>query len=192
MHEDAQRWNDRYTEDGRNWLTNQPRQLLLDYLPQLPKSGLALDAASGVGIHGLRLAEHGLHVIALDISEIGLRLAKTQAMQKGLKLDTAVYDLGHPHFPANSFDVIVNFRFLERATFPAYRRALKLGGWLIFETFVQTDTAVPHPNYFLKPNELQEAFADFEIIHSLETAVKGNRTQKMKAVAQLVARKSEM
>lgn len=187
MNDDAQRWNERYTEDGRNWLNTQPRQLLLDYLPKLPKNGLALDAAAGVGTHSLLLAEHGLHVIALDISEVGLRLAKEQAQKAGLNLDTAVYDLSRPYFPPHSFDVILNFRFLERATFPTYRRALKPGGWLIFETFVQTDTAVPHPDYFLKPNELHDAFADFAIIHYAETAVRGSRSQKMKTVAQLVA-----
>ena len=189
MNDDAHRWNERYTEDGRNWLENQPRQLLLDYLPVLPKNGLALDAAAGVGTHSLLLAKHGLHVIALDISSVGLRLAKERSEQAGLMLDTAVYDLSHPHFPANSFDVILNFRFLERATFPAYRHALKPGGWLIFETFVQTDTAVSPHNYFLKPGELHHAFADFEIIHYAETAVRGSRSHQMKPVAQLVARK---
>ncbi len=186
---DAQRWNKRYTEDGRNWLDNTPRQLLLDYLPHLPTAGLALDAAAGVGIHGLCLAEHGLQVIALDISEVGLRLAKLQAEEAALQMETAVYDLSHPYFPPHSFDVIVNFRFLERATFPMYRRALKPGGWLIFETFVQTDTAVSYPDHFLKPNELRDAFANFEIIHATETAVQGHHSCKMKTVEQLVARK---
>ena len=190
MNQDAARWNERYTEDGRHWLNNHPRQLFLDYLPQLPQTGLALDAAAGVGTHSLLLASHGLQVIALDISEVGLRMAQKQAQQAGLNLDTAVYDLSHPYFPPNSFDVILNFRFLERATFPVYRRALKPGGWLIFETFVQTDTAVPHPAYFLKPHELLDAFADFEIVHAAETAVRGSRSEKMKTVAQLVARKT--
>lgn len=189
MHKDAQKWNKRYTEDGRNWQDGKPRQLLLDYLPQLPCSGLALDAAAGVGLHALTLAQHGLHTIALDISEIGLRLAKDEASKNNLPLETAVYDLAHPYFPANCFDVIVNFRFLERATFPMYRRALKTGGWLIFETFIKTDTTVPHPDYYLHPHELHHAFADFAIIYSAETAVKGSQTQQIKAVAQLVARK---
>lgn len=187
MNQDAQRWNERYAEDGRHWLNNRPRPLFLNFLAQLPQTGLALDAAAGVGTHSLLLAKHGLHVIALDISEVGLQMAQKQAQQAGLNLDTAVYDLSHPYFPPRSFDVILNFRFLERATFPAYRRALKPGGWLIFETFVQTDTAVPHPPYFLKPNELQEAFADWTIVHYAETAVHGSRSQEMKTVAQLVA-----
>ena len=51
------------------------------------------------------------------------------------------------------------------------------------------DKNVAHPDYYLHPGELRRAFADFEIMHATETAVKGNRSNRMKAVAQLVARK---
>lgn len=66
-------------------------------------------------------------MVCLDVSEVGLRLAREQARRENLWLETAVYDLSHPWFPPACFDVILNFRFLERATFPMYRRALKPG-----------------------------------------------------------------
>ncbi len=162
-HPDAVKWNGRYAAEGAQWQKSSIRSLLQKWLPRLPQSGLALDAAAGVGVNGLALARHGLRVIALDISEVGLRLARQLFAQEGLTVETAVYDLAHPWFPPNSFDVIINFRFLERATFPAYRRALKSGGWLIFETFVKTDRNVVYPPHYLDPGELKSAFADFHI-----------------------------
>ncbi len=188
-HPDALKWNGRYQSDGDQWQQSKPRQLLQEYAHLLPKSGLALDAAAGVGLHGLFLAARGLHVIALDISEVGLRLAKRQAERVGVWLETAVIDLAQPWLPANSFDVILNFRFLERSTFPVYHRALRPGGLLYFETFVETEAAQAHPHFFLKPGELKAAFADFEHIHYALTEVKGNRSGRMKAAEQLIARK---
>jgi tellurite methyltransferase len=181
-HPDSIKWNGRYTEEGQQWLDSPPRALLLTYLPQLPTTGLALDAAAGVGVNGLALARRGLHVLALDISEVGLQLARAQALAEGVRLETAVYDLAQPWFPPHAFDVILNFRFLERATFPIYRQALKPGGWLLFETFIRTPDTASDVDFYLLPGELQAAFADFQVIHSEETT-------EGKPVARLVARK---
>lgn len=189
LHPDAVKWNGRYQTEGAKWQQSHPRQLLLDFADMLPPSGLALDAAAGVGVHGLFLAERGWHVIALDISEVGLRMGKAEAVKRGLSLETAVFDLVNPWLPPNSFDVILNFRFLERGTFPVYRQALKSGGWLIFETFVRLDRNVKDPDFFLEPGELFAAFSDFEIVHSAEVDVVGQRSGKKKRVEQLVARK---
>ena len=73
-HLDAQRWNKRYAAEGLVWLERSPRALLLNHEHLLPNSGLALDAAAGVAANGLYLAQQGLHVIALDISETGHKL----------------------------------------------------------------------------------------------------------------------
>ncbi|MBK8987739.1 MAG: class I SAM-dependent methyltransferase [Chloroflexi bacterium] len=188
--QDRLKWNGRYAAEGDHWQSSPPRKLLQTYLAQLPHSGLALDAAAGVGVHGLVLARRGLHVLALDISEVGLRLARTQALVEGVWLETAVYDLSRPWFPPHSFDVIVNFRFLQRATFAAYRHALKPGGWLIFETFIRAPETTTDVDFYLQPGELHAAFADFALLHSEEVAING-RSGQSKQVAQLVARKPD-
>jgi tellurite methyltransferase len=188
------KWNGRYAAEGEQWQNGRPRQLLLDYLAQLPVEGLALDAAAGVGVHGLALARRGLRVVALDISHVGLALGRAQARAEGLgeRWATAVYDLSCPWFPSHCFDVIVNFRFLERATFAAYRRALKPGGWLIFETFIRTPETTTDVDFYLLPGELHAAFADFDLLHSAEVTAVGGRSGQFKPVAQLVARKKEI
>ena len=188
-HPDAARWNQRYTQDGGHWQESRPRRLLVEFAHLLPDSGLALDAAAGVALHGLFLAERGLHVIALDVSEVGLRLARESALKQGLWLETAVFDLAHPWLPASYFDVIVNFRFLERATFPVYRQALKPGGLIFFETFVKIDPQEDYPEHYLDLGELRTAFADFHIIHHGQAEIRGSQSRLIKMSEQLVARK---
>jgi tellurite methyltransferase len=188
-HPDAARWNHRYTQDGHAWQGRRPRQLLREFAHLLPDQGMALDAAAGVGLHGLFLAERGLHVIALDVSEVGLRLARESAQRRGLWLETAVFDLSHPWLPANYFDVIANFRFLERATFPVYRQALKPGGLLFFETFLKTDPQGDYPDHYLNPGELKQAFAGFTVIHSGLFEIRHEDGHVIKTTEQLVARK---
>lgn len=184
-----EKWNGRYRQEGVFWQTSDPSPLLQTFAERLPATGLALDAAGGVGVNGLFLAERGLHVIVLDIAEVGLRLAKERAAACGVWLETAVIDLSSPWLPPNTFDVILNFRFLERAAFPVYKQALKPGGWLLFETFVQTAAESEVPAYFLQPGELAAAFAGFDIIHTAEKPYRGARSGQLKTVAQLVARK---
>jgi tellurite methyltransferase len=184
-HSDADKWNARYAADGETWLDRQPRPLLLEFAHLLPSQGLALDAAAGVANNGTYLARRGLRVIALDISEEGLRLARQRALAESLPLDTAVYDLAYVWLPANTFDLIVNFHFLKRVTFAAFRQSLKPGGLLIFETFLRLDDDTTSPDYYLQPGELQEAFSGFEIIHSCEGTIPGTDM----ITAQLVARK---
>ncbi len=187
-HPDAVKWNGRYQTDGPYRQKGHPSQLLQQFAHLLPPGGVALDAAAGVGLNALFAAQQGMNVVALDISEVGLRLLRQKAKELGVTVDTAVFDLTTPYFPKKCVDAILNFRFLERAAFPAYRQALRPGGLLFFETFVHTG-AGDTPTYLLEPGELHKAFADYEIVHSLETAVRGPRSGKFRDIAQLIARK---
>ncbi len=163
--------------------------MLLDFAHLLPASGLVLDAAAGVGLSSLFLAEKGLHVIAFDISLVALRLAKQRAGARSLDLQAVVYNLSNPWLPPNTFDVILNFHFLERATFPVYRQALKPGGLLFFETFQKAEQDLVIPDYYLQPGELLSAFQDFEIMFWGESVLPATETHPERAMAQMVARK---
>jgi tellurite methyltransferase len=188
-HLDAERWNSRYAEEGEEWLERGPRQLLQEHADLLPGQGLALDAAGGVANNGFFLAKRGLRVIALDISETALRLAVQRARAHALPLYAAVYDLASPWLPPNHFDVIVNFRFLERATFAIYRNALKPDGLLFFETFVKATVGTFQPDYYLNPGELLAAFQDFEILHWEEEEASQSQAHPARGVARLIARR---
>jgi len=188
-HPDALRWNDRYTEEGEEWLNHSPKQLLLDFFELLPTNGIALDAAGGVVTNGLELARKGLHVVALDISWVALRLAKQRFEAQGLSLDAAVYDLAHPWLPPETFDIILNFNFLQRATFPVFRSALKPGGLIFFQTFVKHPENFENPDYYLEPGELQSAFRGFEFLYVGQNRIEKDGGLSRKMTEQIVARK---
>jgi len=141
----------------------------------------------GLGGNAAFLLARGLHVIGLDISEVAVRAAK--ARWPGLH--AAVVDLSHFNLPAATFDVIVNFYFLDRRLWPMYRRALKPGGVLIIETLTHEMLTVRpdiDPIYLLKPGELGAAFEDWQVVTQRETWL--NDEGWLRAVAGLVGRRS--
>ncbi len=188
QHPDALKWNGRYQTNGHYRQQGHPSQMLQAHAHLLPQNGVVLDAAAGVGVNALFVAQRSMPVVALDISEVALHLLRQRAAELGVVIDTAVFDLTKPYFPKNCVDVILNFRFLERDAFSAYRQALRPGGLLFFETFMHRG-AGNTPRYFLEAGELHHAFADFKILHSTHTAVRGHRSGKMRSVAQLIVRK---
>jgi SAM-dependent methyltransferase len=190
-HPDAQFWNARYLSEQEHHLRRQPYSLVRTYADQLPSGGLVLDVAAGAAPAGLFLAGHGLHVIVVDISEAGLRLAQKRARELSLPLSLVVMDTSDPWLPPSKFDVILNFYYLSRPLFECYRQALKPGGWLFFETFVQETHRRSNPSHYLESGELHSAFQDWEILHWAETWKKQrDGTPSSKKVAQLVARKT--
>lgn len=189
-HSDALRWDERYARERDEWLERGPRQLLVEHAHRLPSRGLALDAAAGVSASGLFLARRGLRVIALDISEYALHLAVQRARAERLPLEAAVLDLSDPWLPEQRFDVVLNFRFLSRAAFPVYRRALKRGGILFFESYVKLREDLPDEDYYLLPGELLQAFKGFEILHWEERQLPASAEHAPRGLASLVARKA--
>jgi SAM-dependent methyltransferase len=188
-HPDATRWDARYLDNSRPWLPREPRQLLVDYAHLLPESGLVLDAACGAGANGHFLAQRGLRVIALDISLVALRMAVQWGREHACQLDAAVYDLSSPWLPPERFDVILNFHFLERECIPVFRKALKPGGLIYFETFLRLEPDLESLARYLEPGELMEIFQDYQILHSSENKLTAKQNCHEVGMAQLVGRK---
>ena len=185
----AARWDERYQQESDFWLEREPRELLTSYADLLPSQGRALDAASGVGINSLFLAQKGLTVYALDISEYALKLAMGRARELGMPVEAAVVDLSFPWLPDGHFDLIINFHFLERGTFPVYRKGLKPGGLIFFDTFTKRVDQEEAPEFYLDPGELFSWFQDYEIIHYHEEDLDPSERHPERGHAELVARK---
>lgn len=186
---DAHRWNARYVQEKHNWQNRSTKQLLLDHEALLPSSGRVLDAASGVGICGKYLAKKGFSVFSLDISIEGLKLAQQSYQEEGLEFMGVVMDLSIASLPEDFFDVILNFCFLERETFDSYRKAIKPGGLIYFETFVNDRADLSYSKHYLEPGELLEAFSEFKLIYYDEIIKKKIKGLSERKVARLVARK---
>ena len=183
--EDAERWNARYREDERYRRDAPPRRFLVENADCLPRQGLALDAAMGLGGNAGFLLERGLRVVGVDVSWVAVRRARTRL--PGLMAVAA--DLTRFSLPEERFDVILNFYYLQRDLWAAYRRALRPGGILVIETLSQEMGAMRpdiDPQYLLQPGELQAAFSDWRILAYREGWVE-SETRHPKAVASLVA-----
>ena len=164
--EDANRWNSRYQADPRNSF-ELPRALLLEYADLLPFDGLALDIAMGLGGNSRFLLQHGLRVIGVDVSYVATRKAKTELPA----LMAVVADLNKFHIPPNTFDVIINFLYLQRDLWAPIANGLKKGGVLFIECLMEDMLSIHpeiNPAFLLKPGELQQAFLQANLGKNME------------------------
>ncbi len=135
------------------------------------RPGRALDIASGTGRNAIYLLEKGFSVDAIDISEVALMEAQRQAAARGLTLNVRQVDLESAGLPEGAYDLILNFNFLERSLVPKIKLALKLGGYVIFETYLIDQRVLGHPKnpaYLLGHNELLRLFQDFRVLYYRE------------------------
>jgi tellurite methyltransferase len=190
--EDADRWNFRYQTDPRRSSTL-PRTLLVDHADLLPSHGLALDIAMGLGGNASFLIIHGLRVIGVDISYIAVRRAKKEIPS----LVGVVADMEHFRIPRNTFDVILDFLYLQGNLWKPITYGLKIGGILFIECLMQDMLSIHpeiNPAYLLKPAELQQAFIIDELNTHLEILFYtegwcATTTSHARATASLIARR---
>ena len=190
MMRDRDRWNRRYREKA-----GEPAQAAAPFLkkalPLLPR-GTALDLASGEGRNAVLLAQAGFDVTAVDISGVALRRCRALAAESGVKVRTKIADLSEVEIPRESYDLIVDFYFLDRRLVPRIRKGLKRGGRVVFETYTTEHPALAtggpsNPRFLLKPNELLRLFEGFRVLLYREGVFREGGARK--ALASLVAEK---
>ncbi len=198
---DREKWEGRYR--SRPEVPGvEPAPFLREILPLIP-SGRALDLAMGPGRNAVFLAANGWQVIGVDFSRAALEKAAALARQSGIAVSWANLtqpfrsgssaltlveaDLEQTSLPANDFDLIVCFSYLQRSLFGAMERALRPGGALVLETYTLDQMAFaegPHnPEYLLRPGELRAAFPSLQTLCYREFRAE-------KGLASLVARKA--
>jgi 2-polyprenyl-3-methyl-5-hydroxy-6-metoxy-1,4-benzoquinol methylase len=158
------------------------------HLNRLP-AGRALDLATGLGRCAVKLARTGWNVTAVDISEVGIRIARRHADRLGAHVDWIVADLEHFLLPSRHFDVVTVFNYLDRTRLPGQIvRTLRPGGMLLFETFTLNQLQVPgnhltNPDHMLRPGELLSMFPGLRV-RAYRDVIEADR-----AVASLLAQK---
>ena len=156
------KWNERYRKDPKR---KPPAAIVRRFGAEAP-GGRALDIACGTGGNAVFLAERGFDVDAVDISDVALQsLADAHPTVHPFQADLDVYAP-----PAEQYDLILNIRFLSRRLFPYIREALRPGGMLIFETYVEAPWSqnVSCRDYLLRDNELLHSFLSMYILYYAE------------------------
>jgi tellurite methyltransferase len=177
------KWNQRYQKKGG---VSKPAAILRRFA-HLATPGRALDIAAGSGGNAIFLSRNGFAVDALDISDVALaRLVRRHPQIRAACVDLTCFDI-----PAGHYDLICNLRYLERRLFPYIIEALRPGGILIFETYMEGKGEVIDPptqrDYLLRPGELLRSFFCLHVLYYEE---RPNRPPyKSSHTASLVARK---
>ena len=181
-------WNKRYSERSED--LPPPSGLLQEMIQTLP-AGKALDVAAGSGRNAIYLARRGYDVDAIDSAPVAIDKGRKLADKAGAGVNFIEADLENHTIAEESYDLIVNFNFLERSLIPSMKRGLKKGGAILFETFTvdQSDIGPPsNRDYLLAHNELLSLFGDLYITFYRE-GIFGEEERK-KALASIVARKA--
>lgn len=151
-------------------LPGEPEPFVIAMLPRLPR-GLALDVAAGRGRHSLLLARAGMRVMAVDYSIAGIQVLVDAARSEGLVVSPVVADMTGFPFRKDRFDVILDVNFLERGLLPDFKRALKVGGALLFDTFLIDEAREGHlrnPLHLLGHGELRALLDGLDIVEYRE------------------------
>ena len=184
-----EKWNQRHDEATG---TGEVAQVLLCNAHLLPRRGKALDLACGRGANALWLAGRGLEVHAWDFSAVAIERLQTEADSRGLAVHGEVRDVVAEPPQPECFDLVLVSHFLERDLVEPLTAALKPGGRLFYQTFVQEvnlGRGPGRPQWRLAPNELLRLFAPLRIHYYRENAPLSDDSDPLADLALLVASK---
>ena len=184
---DRTKWDARYAAGGE---LDQPSPLLSLVADALPVRGRALDVAGGAGRNALWLARRGLDVTVVDISGVGLAIARDRAAAAGLALTTIEADLEVEPLPAGPWDLIASFHYLQRELFERFADAVAPGGVLVVAHATLRNLerhARPSRRYLLEEGELARLAARTGL--EVERCDEGWRPESGRHDAILIARK---
>ena len=172
------RWDIKY-EQGLPSLTEPDPFFISAYErfvnPSLPKQGVALDLAGGLGRHALWLASRSWQVTVVDVSDVAIGKLRQAAVELNVNVDLFVGDAAEYKFEPARFDLIVLFYHLDRSLFSKIVSALKPGGLLICKMSLRWDsgeslmTATTNP---LHRNELPSLVPELDVLHHEERRVR--------------------
>jgi len=157
-----------------------------------PEQGPVLDLACGEGQNGLFLMAQNIEVCFADINADRLDqlnqqfdVSKNQCWQADFESASSKdADL----LATKQFQAVMVFRYLHRPLFEAIKKAVRPGGFVIYETFTTENRAFGRPHradFLLVKDELKKVFEDWEIVFYFE----GIQQNPDRAIAQIVCKK---
>ncbi|MCG8324075.1 MAG: methyltransferase domain-containing protein [Thiotrichales bacterium] len=185
-----EKWDRIYATDQHGSFP--PCKLLQMQSHLLPRNGVALDLACGLGRNAIHLCRHGLTTHAWDISNQAILKLNEYLQHEGLSITTEVRDVCANPPGKNRFDVITVSHFLDRSLMPALIGALKENGLLFYQTFTRlkiSDTGPTNPDYLLERHELLKTFSEQDIVFYCDNGDIGDTQQGLRNEAMIVVRK---
>lgn len=194
QHPDAAKWNQRYQNSERP-IEELPEACGLLQAQQhlLPKQGVSLDLACGLGGNALFLATTGLQSHAWDISKVALEQLDQFAQHHRLEVCSQLTDLKAHSLPVEAFDCIVVSYYLDRRLCAAIEKALKPKGLLFYQTFALdkvSNKGPSRPAFLLKNNELPTLFPNLILRYYQHLGPIGDLNQGDHDTVQMVAQKA--
>jgi SAM-dependent methyltransferase len=200
--EQKEQWNARYA--GEELLFGEAPNAFLARQADLLRPGMkALAVADGEGRNGVWLAEQGLDVVSIDVSEVAQAKAAKLAGARSVSLDLRLVDVARWEWPPEAFDLVAAI-FIQFAgpaerekIFAGIRRTLKPGGLLLLEGYRPEQLGYgtggpPFVENLYTAAMLREAFDGFQIVDLAEYDAEieeGSGHSGMSALIGLVARK---
>jgi 2-polyprenyl-3-methyl-5-hydroxy-6-metoxy-1,4-benzoquinol methylase len=177
-------WNERYQTEEYVYGT-EPNRYFQQQLDQLPPGKILLPA-EGEGRNAVYAATQGWEVTAFDQSDAGKNKAEALAQSQGVSIEYLVGEFAEHQFAAGAFDavglVFAHFPPPQKTTYlQSLIPLLKPGGRVIAELFSKNHLALRQQNprvggppvakLLYSTAEMQEIFAELEIVELLETEV---------------------
>ena len=166
--EDRRRWDQRHAEAGPAPGDPGPPRVFAPIEDLFPVDGRALEIACGRGEVSVWLASRGMDVFAVDVSPVGIDLARELA----LRSETAdrcrfeVWDLDHGLPPGPPVDLMVCHMYRESRLDEELIERLAPDGLLAITSLSEVGAG---PGRFrARPGELRDAFAELEILAEAE------------------------
>jgi len=132
-------WDERYRDEAFVY-GETPNEYLAAQRGRLRAGMRALVPGDGEGRNGVWLAEQGLDVVTVDLSEAGVNKARRLADKRGAHIDAIRADLATWAWPVGEFDVLaaIFLHLPPEIRQPIHRNmlaALRPGGLLVIEAY---------------------------------------------------------
>lgn len=161
-------WDKKYAEEEYVY-GKVPAKFLVENLEYLPSQGKALDLGMGEGRNAVFLARKGFTVTGVDISKVAVQKAKQLADEFDVRINTVVENVDDYNVKPNTYDVIINFYFVNRRLHKKMMTWLKPGGIIVYEAHTDLQKTVKgnedYPRrYLLREGELLNLFPEMKVL----------------------------
>src|SRR3954463_2837939 len=167
-----------------------PSTWLLWHAHRIQPGSRVIDLACGHGRHSLAAAERGARGVGIDSDPVKLAAAAQQSRAKGLTIEWRELDLAGAWPPLGTFDAVLVFNYLDRASMPRILRLVAPGGLLMMETFLEAQREAgwgpTSDQHLLRPGELARLVSPLRVVHGREVLEPVDE-DRWRAVASILA-----